>query len=166
MFKSYIMAYSNFLPETHWYLSSSPHSPLILFTSGSLLNFFFPPAPSWPYPPLFLLLTSLSSCPCCFCSLAPSSISSIYNGASRGGKTHNLDQTILLSTSLPQFIYCHLKSSLVLYPHPSLQISQYLPPSHSLHQAVAHCLNLIENHLSNLFDFMTVFLWWWMPMIS
>lgn len=65
---------------------------------------------------------SFPSCPDRLCWLAPSSISSIYNGASRGGKARNPGQTI--RHSLTNHNYFHLESSLILYPHTSLSVSQ------------------------------------------
>lgn len=77
---------------------------------------------------------SFPSCPDCWCWLAPSSISSIYNGASRGGKAQNPEQTI--RHSLTNHNDFRLESSLLLYPHTSLSASQWLQPSHSTNRAV------------------------------
>lgn len=112
-----------------------------LFPSCSLSASFF----SAPLPVL------LSPSPC-FCPLAPSSISSIYNGASRGGKASTSTRPPCnpsLHISLPILILALLilKSSL----HPSFWISIYhwksfpIPPS--------SCCSLLQPprvHLSNL----------------
>lgn len=86
----------------------------------------------------FLTLSnpSFPSCPDHLCWLAPSSISSIYNGASRGGKTRNPQQTIRHSwTNHNDF---GLESSLILYPH--MLVSHWLQPSQSTCRAVINLL--------------------------
>lgn len=73
-----------------------------------------------------LLLPFLfSSCPWCFCPLAPSSISSIYNGASRGGKAPT-------STRPSCYPSLHLNLSSSSKNHPSFSISIHHHKSHDL----------------------------------
>lgn len=95
------------------------------------LTFFSLLLPLHLFPPLFFSLSSFSSCPYCFCYLAPSSISSIYNGASRGGKARTSTGPSCYPSkpvSLAQSVYSLiLKSPLILYLSPSLQISPAFP---------------------------------------
>lgn len=105
----------------HSYTQSS------IYTFGSQLNFFSPSAPPPTFPPLFLLLSSFSSCPCCSCPLAPSSISSIYNGASRGGKDRtstrpscypplHLNLSVLILKIIPQSLSPSITTNLATSP--------------------------------------------------
>lgn len=84
---------------------------------------------------LFLLLSSSSSS-FCFGLLAPSSISSIYNGASRGGKGPASTRPSCFHPPILNLSILIVKSPLSIYLHPTLQSttspSSPIPPSSCL----------------------------------
>lgn len=92
------------------------------------LNFFLPSCS--------LSTFSSSSSSFCFGFLAPSSISSIYNGASRGGKVPALTRPSCFHPRFLNLSILIVKSPLSIYLHPTLQSttspSSPIPPSSCL----------------------------------